>query len=84
MITSENGTANTMVAVCSALRPPASSRLIAMPAIRPPHISLVLVDGFGLPPLLIMPSTRPADSARRAQPQRAWVSSIQLSTRTPK
>ena len=61
-MTAVNGSANTMVAVCTALTPPASSRLMAMPATSTPQMTFTRGGGFSLPPVLIMPSTRVAES----------------------
>src|SRR5690606_35430890 len=57
-----NGNANTMVAVCTALSPPASNSEIAMPEISRPQMILTRLGGFCSPPVLIMPSTRVAES----------------------
>ncbi len=57
-----NGRANTMVAVCTAFRPPAISNAKAMAETRTPQIILVRFFGFTSPSVLIVANTKVAES----------------------
>ena len=46
-MTTVKGRANTIVAVCTALTPPATNKMAAIPATSRPHITLTLLLGLG-------------------------------------
>mgnify|MGYP006913203491 CR=1 FL=1 len=57
-----NGRANTMVAVCTAFKPPAINNAKAIPETNTPQIILVRFFGFTSPSVLIVANTKVAES----------------------